>query len=72
MLSLFRWYRRLMGGTWHNGSRVERWGFDAGSMGEAWLEKMADRTVEHKRKREQERIDAVNGLRDNIVKWRSR
>ena len=57
-----------MGGTWHNGSRVERWGFDAGSMGESWLEKMEDRTVEHKRKREQERIQALEGL----LKWRGR
>lgn len=67
MLSAFQWYRRLMGGTWHHGDQVERWGFDAGSMGEQWLETMADRTVEHKRKREQERIQAM----ESLLKWRA-
>ena len=66
MLSFFRWYRRLMGGTWHNGDQVERCGFDAGSMGEQWLESMADRGIEHKRRREHERLEAL----ESLLKWR--
>ena len=67
MLSFFRWYRRLMGGTWHHGDQVERWGFDAGSMGEQWLERWTERSFEDKQKRDQERIQALEGM----LKWRS-
>lgn len=72
MLSCFRWYRRLMGGTWHHGDHVERWGFDAGYMSHAWMEARAEKTAEQKRQREKERVDAIQGLRDNLVKWRAR
>lgn len=62
MLSFFRWYRRLLGGTWHNGPETERWGFDAGSMSHGWMDRYEDRTLEQRQKR----AEAM----ERIVKWR--